>query len=234
MINDTILRRCALWALIIGLSGVVVGFAPAALQAEKIKAVTPPMNRKAADEAAQWGIHILHLRFVAENHLLDLRFQVSDHEKASTIMSRKHSAYLVDQKTGQALPVPITKSGAMRQTTPKPENGREYFMFFSNTGDLVKPGDLMTLAIADIRIPNIPVEETVAPLDPQRQETLQQNQIKAWQTVRTKLRQEFEQCRLGCKGDAGCLEQCGVQLAEQEKSEYMRLVYGKAESPPSQ
>jgi hypothetical protein len=224
-----ILRRCALWALFIVLIGGVHGFVPVVLQAEKIDAAQR-MKRKAADEVARWGIRILHLRLVAENHLLDLRFQVINHEKAATIMSRKHSAYLVDQRTGKALPVPITKSGAMRQTTLKPENGREYFMYFSNPGGLVKPGDLMTLAIGDIRIKNIPVEKTIAPLDAKGQEMLQQKKIKVWQAVRKKLRQEFEQCSLGCKENTDCLERCGIRLAEEEKSEYMRIVYGKEES----
>ena len=173
------------------------------------------------------GIRILHLRLAAESHLLDLRFQVTDPRKAKIFLDRNHPVYLIDQKTGKALPVPITKSGAMRQTTLKPEKGREYFMFFSNPGGLVASEDRMTLAVKEIRIQNISVEKIAVPLDVKDRETLQKQRIKAWQGVRETLRKEFEQCSLACKQDEACVERCRMRLVEAEKKEYERVVYGK-------
>ena len=107
---------------------------------------------------------------------------------------------------------------------------RKYFMFFSNPRGMVNPGDLMTLAVGDIRINNIPVEESPEPMNTKAQEKIQRKKIKAWQAIRNELRQEFEECRNACQGNSVCLDQCGDRLAEQEKREYMCLIYDKEES----
>ena len=98
---------------------------------------------------------------------------------------------------------------------------RKYFMFFSNPSGMVSPGDLMTLAVGDIRINNIPVEESPEPMNTKAQEKIQRKKIKAWQMARKKLRQEFEECRSACQGNSACLDRCGDRLAEQEKREYI-------------
>ena len=220
------------WPLILALLGWLMVSGPSPLQAQKPVPTGPATARPGADQDT-WGIRILHLRPVARNHLLDLRFQVTDRDKAAFIMSRNHKAYLVDQRTGKALPVPVTKSGSMRQTTLKPEKGREYFMFFSNPGHLVKTGDLMTLAIGDIRFKDIRLEEPGTPLDGEGLARLQQGRIAAWQAERKKMREEFEPRRLQCQENNACLQQLDRQLADQEKREYKRLVYNKAESDGS-
>lgn len=178
--------------------------------------------------AAQWGVRILHLHLAAENQLLDLRFQVTDAQKALPILDRNLKAYLVNQKTGKAFPVPITKSGAMRQSTLKPENGREYFIWFSNPSGLTKAGDVMTLAVGEnIRIKNIRVEKNPPPLDAKALEKIQQDKVGQWREVREKLRRDHEQCLKQCGNDEACRQDCDVRLADQEKSAYRQLVYGR-------
>jgi hypothetical protein len=106
----------------------------------------------------RFGIRIISLRPTALGHMLDLRFQVVDPEKAKPILDRNTKSYLVDQKSGKTLPVPVTKSGSMRQTTLKPESGRVYFILFSNPKGMVKENGRVALVIGDFKKEDISVQ----------------------------------------------------------------------------
>jgi hypothetical protein len=121
----------------------------------------PPLeSRSLSDSEKKFGIEILSLHSTAGGQMLDLRFRVVDPQKAGPVLDRNKKAYLLDGKTGKALPVPLTKAGSMRQTTRKPEAGRVYFMLFSNPGGLVTEGGRVSLIIGDFRKDNIPVDDS--------------------------------------------------------------------------
>ena len=105
----------------------------------------------------EWGIEILGLRPTAAGHMLDLRFRVLDPVKASALLSGDEPAFVIDQRTGKTLPVPVTKLGSLRQTTRKPRAGRVYFMLFSNVPGLVTEGSTVTVVIGDFREEDITV-----------------------------------------------------------------------------
>jgi hypothetical protein len=102
---------------------------------------------KVADPEVAFGVEVLSLRPTAHGQMLDLRFRVTDPDKARSILDKRQRAYLLDARTGKSLPVPVTKSGSLRQTTPRPEAGRVYFMLFSNTGRIVREGDRVDLVV---------------------------------------------------------------------------------------
>lgn len=104
-----------------------------------------------SDPEKNFGIQILSLRPTALGHMLDLRFKVLDSEKAKPILDKNKKSYLMDQKSGKTLQVPVTKSGSMRQTTLKPEAGRVYFTLFANPGGFVKENSPVTLVIGDFK-----------------------------------------------------------------------------------
>jgi hypothetical protein len=107
----------------------------------------------------QMGIEIVALRMTAAGHMLDLRYRVTNPEKAAVVFDRQNKAYLVDQASGLALPVPRTaKVGPLRQTNFEPDPRRQYFIMFNNGGGVVKPGSLVTLVVGDLRFENIMVE----------------------------------------------------------------------------
>lgn len=89
--------------------------------------------------------------------MLDLRFRVTDPEKAALLLSKDTPAYLVDPATGAKMTVPVTKIGTMRQTTRLPEKGRVYFMFFQD-GQQVKSGEKVTVVIGEHRFENLTVQ----------------------------------------------------------------------------
>jgi hypothetical protein len=121
-------------------------------------------NSPVPDFEKSFGIKIVSLRPTAGGQMLDLRFQVIDSEKAKTVLDKNKKAYLLDEKTGKTLPVPITKAGSMRQTTLKPEAGRIYFMLFSNPGRMVKEGGSVSLLIGDFKKNGIVVDASGAAL----------------------------------------------------------------------
>jgi hypothetical protein len=104
------------------------------------------------------GIKIVSLRPTGGGQMLDLRFQVLDSETAKAALDKNKKAYLLDDKTGKTLPVPVTKAGPMRQTTLKPEAGRIYFILFSNPSRMVKDGGSVSLVIGDFRKDGIMVD----------------------------------------------------------------------------
>ena len=123
---------------------------------------TQPENSMLSDSEKKFGIKIISLRPTAGGQMLDLRFQVVDPEKAKPVLDRNKKAYILDNKTGKTLPVPVTKAGSMRQTTRKPETGKIYFILFSNPNRMVQEGGSVSLLIDDFRKDGIVVSGTGA------------------------------------------------------------------------
>jgi hypothetical protein len=117
-------------------------------------------NSGLSDPEKNFGIQILSLRPTALGQMLDLRFKVLDPERAKPILDKNKKSYLLDQKSGKTLQVPVTKSGSMRQTTLKPEAGRVYFILFANPGGFVKENSPVTLVIGDFKRGDIIVKNS--------------------------------------------------------------------------
>jgi hypothetical protein len=94
--------------------------------------------------------------------MLDMRFQVVNPEKARPILDKGKKAFLLDQASGKALSVPVTKAGSWRQTTSKPEAGRIYFVLFGNPNKLVKENNKVTVVIGDFKKNDIVVDSSGA------------------------------------------------------------------------
>ncbi len=84
--------------------------------------------------------------------------QGAGREEGRAALRPQDEAEPVHQSSGKVLVVPSTaKLGPLRNSyTPK--EGRIYWMFFGNAGDLVKSGDKVTVAIGDFRAENIVVQ----------------------------------------------------------------------------
>lgn len=98
------------------------------------------------------------IRLSAVGHLLDFRYQVIDPIKAEGMMQRGSDAFLINEATGDKMPVPVSKVGQLRGTGTKPQAGRVYAVLFTNNRKLVKKGDAVTVVIADFRVENLIVE----------------------------------------------------------------------------
>ena len=106
----------------------------------------------------RFGIEVVALRTSAAGHMLDFRYRVVDLDKAMLFFREDIKPYVVDQKTGKSLTVPVpAKLGPMRPTGRNPKLGITYWMFFGNPG-LIKSGDLITLVVGDYQLENLMVE----------------------------------------------------------------------------
>jgi len=105
-----------------------------------------------------WGIDVIGVKPVSSGTLIRFSYRVVDATKAATINDKKSTPYLIDQVSGSALIVPtMEKVGQLRQS-PAPENGREYWMLFSNKGDVVRPGSRVDVVIGSFRATGLVVE----------------------------------------------------------------------------
>ncbi len=107
-----------------------------------------------------WGIDDVHVRSTASGSLIRFSYRVVDADKAKILNDKKATPYLFDQKNGLALQIPqLENVGQLRQVAT-PENGREYWMAFSNGGRNVKPGNHVTVVIGSFRAEELVVEDS--------------------------------------------------------------------------
>jgi hypothetical protein len=98
-----------------------------------------------------WGVEILGVKLVSSGLMLRFSYRVLDVNKAKVLNDKKATPLLIDQKSGAKLEVPtLEKVGQLRQSPP-PENGHEYWMVFSNKGEVVKPGSRVDVVIGNFR-----------------------------------------------------------------------------------
>ena len=135
--------------------------ASTASPAPKVTAPPPAVARSqrgAEFIRKRWGIDNIVVRATASGELIRFSYRVVDAEKAALINDKTKSPYLIEEKMGLALQIPqLEKVGQLRQTA-KPENGREYWMAFSNKSKLIKPGARVDIVIGSFRINDLVVE----------------------------------------------------------------------------
>jgi hypothetical protein len=113
---------------------------------------------QSAQIAQRWGVEVTAIRLTASDHMIDYRYRVLDAARATDLFKRQIKPQLIHQKTGKVLGVPSTaKLGPLRNSNT-PQAGKIYWMFFGNAGNLVKPGDKVTVVIGDFRVENLVVE----------------------------------------------------------------------------
>lgn len=105
-----------------------------------------------------WGIDNLLVRQTASGNLIRFSYRVTDPARAKALGDKKATPYLVGQRSHAVLQIPVmNKIGQLRQTG-LPEAGKEYWMVFSNKGNLVKPGDRVNVVIGTFRADGLMVE----------------------------------------------------------------------------
>lgn len=100
-----------------------------------------------------WGVRFMHVALVAEGGLLDIRYQVTDPDKA---------VYMFDEV--ENIPRIIASNGTELAMNDDPhshdlEFGFSYFFLLRNVDDSVKPGDQVTIAVGDLELPYFEVEQ---------------------------------------------------------------------------
>jgi hypothetical protein len=105
-----------------------------------------------------WGIDEVHVRYTASGAVVRFSYRVVDVNKARVLNDKNVEPYLLVKKNGAKFQVPSAeKVGKLRQTPP-PENGREYWMVFTNVRRTLVPGDHVEIVIGNFRADELVVE----------------------------------------------------------------------------
>ncbi len=105
-----------------------------------------------------WGIDNLLVRKTASGNLIRFSYRVVDPVRASALGNKRATPYLIGQRSQAVLQVPeMDKVGRLRQAG-KPEAGKEYWMVFSNKGNLVKTGDRVNVVIGSFHADGLIIE----------------------------------------------------------------------------
>jgi hypothetical protein len=108
--------------------------------------------------AAQWGIDTLRVEYTSSGNLLRFTYRVVDPKLAAPLADKKFTPSLYCPKHRAVLSVPVMeKIGPLRQAMGQ-EAGKDYWMAFSNRGQIVKPGDRVNVTIGSFHADGIRVE----------------------------------------------------------------------------
>jgi len=105
-----------------------------------------------------WGVDVGGVRLVADDWMLEFKFQVVDPGKAKPLLDVNARPFLVDERSGAVLAVPALENvGELRQhTSPKP--GRTYFMIFGNAAKIVARGNPVSIVIGKFDAAGLPAQ----------------------------------------------------------------------------
>ena len=94
-----------------------------------------------------WGVDSLAVKWAESGEVIRFTYRVLDADKAKALNDKKNEPSLIDAQAGVKLVVPAMENvGQLRQSAP-PENGKAYWMVFSNKGRLVKRGHHVAVVI---------------------------------------------------------------------------------------
>jgi len=120
------------------------------------RTVLPPSARRFYENT--WGVEILGVKSAESGSMLRFSYRVLDADKAQALNDKRSTPYLYDITSHVRLEVPsMEKVGLLRQSSPV-EEGKVYWMVFSNHQRLVKPGTRVDIKIGQFLAQGILVE----------------------------------------------------------------------------
>lgn len=154
----------ALVATILGAMLAVAGLAEAATTSTAPSKKTSRYLAKPMPESARnyyavyWGIDQLSAKLMESGALIRFNYRIVDATKAQALQDKAASPSMIDEKARVSLVVPtLEKVGPLRQAMAV-ENGKTYWMAFSNKGGMVKAGHRVSVVIGPVRIDGLVVE----------------------------------------------------------------------------
>src|SRR4029077_7506875 len=105
-----------------------------------------------------WGVDSLRVKWGESGEVIRFSYTVLDADKAKVLNDKKNEPSLIDPQAGVKLVVPSMENvGQLRQTAP-PENGKSYWIVFSNAGRLVKRGHHVNVVIGSFHADGLVVD----------------------------------------------------------------------------
>ena len=107
---------------------------------------------------AMWGIDKLSVRRTASGNLIRFSYRVTNDERAKVLGLKESTPHLIDPRRGLMFEIPVMENIGQLRQTGIPIVGQEYWMVFSNKGDVVKAGDRVDVVIGSFHADGLRVE----------------------------------------------------------------------------
>ncbi len=125
---------------------------PPEMAEAKMPAAPPEslLNWPTANLAAKYGITINSVRLSAGGRAIDVRYQVSNLEKANLLATNPQTTYILNESTGKNL----SQQTPFQPLVPQEmSTGRAYSVLMPNRGGAVKAGHTVALVVGGVRSP---------------------------------------------------------------------------------
>jgi hypothetical protein len=150
-------------ALASGVAALIVATSVGAQSDAVVRKVSPYRPVKLTENAknyflSAWGVDKLKVSYTSSGNLIRFSYRVADPERAKILADKAATPFMLGQKSRALLQIPVMdKVGQLRQTAA-PQAGQEYWMVFSNKGNLIKPGDRVNVMIGRFHADGLMVE----------------------------------------------------------------------------
>jgi hypothetical protein len=105
-----------------------------------------------------WGVDRLRASYTSSGNLIKFSYRVIQPKLAKTLGEHQNAPELIGIRSNAVLHIPtMEKVGQLRQMSAAEAN-KDYWMVFSNKGNLVKPGDEVSVIIGRFRADGLIVE----------------------------------------------------------------------------
>jgi hypothetical protein len=105
-----------------------------------------------------WGVDKLRANYTSSGNLIKFSYRVIQPKLAKTLGDHENSPELIGIRSNAVLHIPtMEKIGQLRQMSAA-EADKDYWMVFSNKGNLVRPGDEVSVIIGRFRADGLIVE----------------------------------------------------------------------------
>lgn len=166
MVTMAALLACSLWSAAALAQAAQAQPAPAAVagaahapagKSSPYQPVKIPKHAKTFYQA-YGGVDNLTVRQTASGNLIRFSYRVTDPVRAKGLGEKNAVPYMIGQRSHALLQIPVMdKIGQLRQTGT-PEVGQEYWMVFSNKGNLIKAGERVNVTIGSFHFDGLVVE----------------------------------------------------------------------------
>jgi len=105
-----------------------------------------------------WGVDKLRANYTSSGNLIKFSYRVVQPKLAKTLGDHENTPELIGIRSNAVLHIPtMEKIGQLRQMSAA-EADKDYWMVFSNKGNLVRPGDEVSVIIGKFRADGLIVE----------------------------------------------------------------------------
>jgi hypothetical protein len=105
-----------------------------------------------------WGVDKMKVSSTASGNLVRFSYRVSDPERAKALGDKRFTPYMISPRSHTVLQVPVMDKVGMLRQANAPLAGQEYWMVFSNKGNIVQPGDRVNVVIGAFHADGLMVE----------------------------------------------------------------------------